>query len=875
MLVKITLLIGVMYLIWHALYLRVVADENPSALDSKELQEIVRREATIDSNLPAMNSQCLRVELTGPSPEIMGIDGIAFKKIPGQYDITLLLKTEFEKQPKRDRQLWQLDYLAEQGIFDAYNGTVESTNGERAVRRYRLTWPGAVIMGRRGGSTTVCLEYGRVTYGEIKNIEKLQEKHKTGDIYKVTYTLKLVDIPGWAKNEKALKLFDRLAEALKDKVRVTKVLKTNDGWQLLKERQPARAVSGFGHITIPIDIKSIDKEIEVPSVEAINAYIDENARSIDWLVKYEKTCMPVWIHVGDDKSTQTDKEFSVTYYDLKDRKQYEFQKIVNSLHLLTALERAGLAELEYISQQANSSISTHEPGVRFRVKRQAIEAIDLHKQGKGCIPYGRQSVEILSVKADKGMNRMGYHFTAKKIVEEVPVWVKKIAKELPALESVIEHGVLMRGYLFNNSYNKKYWEIQNADYIYPRINHNSLPSYLEPVLRNTALAMPAKKVIAPIVPANDSGSEYEPPNSSVINKPVKKSKIKSMGSQFQVKQIQDNASLENSSVSKTSLYSVGDSDVHVIAIYEGSGRHGGPRKWAEDVVGQVSLTVRVIDSVLLLYAYKPTSWNLKVYDGYAIKKVIVAGSKNQQVNVSGQVKPKVIAIDNRKLMSSIDVGRYSRFPTGHSKNELLDAALITSAVTGKAPTTYQAFYKAPKGGFYISDSTPVFRPPLPIKPSDYPKNTKISMQSGQLLYWSDREFSSGKLYTEMRLRVINALYAPKRSNLGLCLSKTKGVVGSDKGSAKLMIQGEQSLRKDGDVFGIAADFDNQRIYYHVNGNWVTGKPGSGDGVKLEKDKFYRICATSSFRAIKEFRSSIDLVINSSIKQYTKMSIQGM
>lgn len=867
--VKITLLISVMCLTGHSLCTNAVAGDDPRALDSKELQDIVRREANIDSKLFAMNDQCLRVKFTGPSPEIVGSHGIAFKKIPGQYEINLLLKTEFEQQPKRDLQLKQLDYLAQQGILDAKSGTIETIYGERKVRRYRLTWPGALVMGNRGGSTSICLDYGRITYGEIKNIEKLQEKHKAGDVYKVTYTMKLVDIPSWAVNEHALKLFDRLPGVLKEKVRVTKVLRTTDGWQLLKERQPSRAVSGFKNITMPIDTKQITKEIDIPSVEAINSYIDENARSIDWLVRYEKTCMPFRIQTSDAKNIHTDDEFSVTYYDLKVRKDYEFQNVVNSLHLLSALERTGLAEMEYISEEANSNISTREPGVRFRIGRQAVEALNLDKKGKGCMPYGRQKLGVLSIEAEMGVKRMNYHFTARKTVEEVPGWVKKIAEELPALESVIEHGVLVKGYLYGKSHkNEKYWNILNTKSFYPRINYNSLPAYLEPVLRNTALAMPEKKISAPIVPASDSGSKYEPPQSSIEKNTSKNTEVESSSNQYQVKQDQDNTGPKKSRVSKVPPYPAGNSDVHVIAIRKSSGKQGGPRKRVEDIVGQVNLTVRVTDSLLLLYAHNPTLWNLNLDDGYTVKKVIVAGSKNQQINVTGEDKSEIIAISERDLLNTVEVERYIQFPTDQSKNDLLDAAVITKAVTGRIPTTFQAHDKAPAGGFYISERTPGFRLPLPIKPSDYPNNTNIFMQSERLKYWSDREFSSGKLYTEMRLRVVDAFSANKSTNLGLCLSKIKGVIRSGNSYLMLMIQGEQSLRKDGDIFGIAADFDNQRIYYHVNGNWMTGKPGSGDGIKLEKDKFYRVCAYGSIKPGVDVRSRTDWEISNTNFQYS-------
>ncbi|MCU7850420.1 MAG: hypothetical protein KZQ89_21070 [Candidatus Thiodiazotropha sp. (ex Lucinoma kastoroae)] len=875
-LVILTLLTGVVYLSRHALGWGMAGDD-PRALDSKELLDIVRREAVIESTLFKMSGSCQLVKLTDPAPEKKGIDGIEFKKIPGQYEINLLLKTEYENQPKRDRQLKQLDYLAEQGIFYANNGVVETTDGEREVRQYRLTWQGSLIMGKRGGATSICLAYGRKAYGEIVNIKKLQEKHKEGDIYNVKYTVRLVDIPSWAANNQALKLFDGLGSALKDNINVTKVVRTMDGWQLLKEREPSRAVSAFAGISFPIDTKTVDKEIELPSVDEVNAYISENTRSIDWLVRHEKTCMPFWIQASDDKSTLSNGGFSITYYDQKERRGYEFQQVVNSLHLLAALERTGLAEMEFISQGGNSSdisddsnMSMQESGVRFRIKRQVVEAIGLRKRGKGCIPYGRQSLEILSIKELIEIDRTSYRFIAKKTVEEVPDWVNKIVKELPVLESLVEHGVFVKGYLFGVSHNnEKYWGIQNTESFFPKINYNSLPSYLEPLLPNTAEVMQAKKISAPVVLVNNSGSEYEPPHSSDERRPTKNPEFKPMSSQRQDKRVQDNTTAQQPSVSETSLYPADNRDVHMISIRRSSGKQGGPRKKVEDIVGRIRLTVSVSDSILVLYARYPTYWDLIVDGSHTIKKIIAIGSLDQQVHITDGTKPEIILISERDLMNNIDIHRYTQFPTSDSKNDLLDIAKITKAVTGRVPTTYQSRNTTSGDGFFITESTPEFRLPIPISPSDYHENSKMIIQTERERYWSDREFSSGKLYTEATVRITDALSAHKNSNIGLCLSRKNGVKDSSYSDTNLMIQGEQSVRKEGDVFGIAADFNIRRIYYHVNGNWITGKPGSGDGIRLERDKFYRICAYASINPGEGSRSRTEWEFSNGAIKYNQ------
>jgi hypothetical protein len=55
----------------------------------------------------------------------------------------------------------------------------------------------------------------------------------------------------------------------------------------------------------------------------------------------------------------------------------------------------------------------------------------------------------------------------------------------------------------------------------------------------------------------------------------------------------------------------------------------------------------------------------------------------------------------------------------------------------------------------------------------------------------------------------------------------------------------RSVITDGDIFGIAADFEQQRLYYHVNGAWGTGAPGSKNGMPLVQGKEYRACLWSA------------------------------
>jgi len=89
------------------------------------------------------------------------------------------------------------------------------------------------------------------------------------------------------------------------------------------------------------------------------------------------------------------------------------------------------------------------------------------------------------------------------------------------------------------------------------------------------------------------------------------------------------------------------------------------------------------------------------------------------------------------------------------------------------------------------------------------------------------------------MRVAGALTAHTQANIGVCLARGEGVETSTPGETMVIRHGEQKLCKDGDIFGVAADFEQQRLYYHVNGAWITGTPGSGNGIPLVKGKEYR------------------------------------
>lgn len=839
--------------------------DDPRALDSEVLLNIVRQEANIDSALIETNRPCLPIELTRPSPEKMGLEGITYAKRPGQYEINLLLNTDYEKQAKRDRQLKQLDFLAEHGLLTASSGVIDTSDGKREVRRYRLTWKGALEVGKRGGVVSLCLYYGRKAFGKIIKVEDLKEKHALGDIYSISYSLNQDEVPGWASDQSALNLFDGLALALKQIVRVTKVVRTSDGWMLLNKREPKRSVSAFANLTMPIDVDKLKNKETAPSVNELNRYIENNIRSMGFLLRGMNRCLPFTIQPGDEKSSNYSNELIVTYHDKRDRKKYELNKIVNSLHILTAFERSGLAEMEIIDQESGKNKSTsdnvassYRAGVRFRINQEAMEALNLSKRGRGCIPYGRVKLEILSVTERIGLNGVSHVVTASKTVEEVPKWLNKMVGHLPVLESVIKHGIMVKGTLIGREYGGvKHWDVLTPKEFHPKIKYTTLPGYVEPIMPNTANAIELRTVKAPLVTANNNDSEYVPPKPHNKKLADHNFSLKQIPVQQKISKSSEGAQQDKIALPRKPPYPVEDRDLHVVSIQRSSGRQGGARGRGKDIIGQANINTNISDSVLILHAQYKTIWNLNTDSEGLISKIILTGSPDQEVRLSGKQKPEIVSISWSDLFKKLDLPRYIPFPAGEHKNNLNDVAKIAVAITGREPSTYQSAEKVPSGGFFITKSTPKFRVPMPIKPDDYPVHSKLRLQRERKEYWSDQEFSSGKLYTEAIIQVKDGLSAGKVSNIGLCQSRDDVVEDNNDVTTKVMILGEQSIRKDGDLFGLAADFDNQKLYYHVNGEWMTGKPGSGYGIQLHKDAFYRICASGQIRPGKGVRAKTD------------------
>jgi hypothetical protein len=108
-----------------------------------------------------------------------------------------------------------------------------------------------------------------------------------------------------------------------------------------------------------------------------------------------------------------------------------------------------------------------------------------------------------------------------------------------------------------------------------------------------------------------------------------------------------------------------------------------------------------------------------------------------------------------------------------------------------------------------------------------------------------RGFRAGKAYAEILFRGKRKGAHPQTgTNAAVTSQRSFRSVFHD--AALFSFAGSLNKRelKDGDLIGLALDMDEQVLYWHRNGHWVTGRPGSGLGEPmLETNEEYFIAVS--------------------------------
>ena len=882
--VVITMLGAGGYAAWHAWDKGLIGD-NPRAPTPQAMDKAVRIQAAYTAITTGARIPCFNIDGSLSRAEIKNVPGIGSQSAPGQHAVTMLLQTNTRDQQSRDAHLAQIGYMAKQGLFATADVAITTDDGvERPAKSFRLTWKGYAEK-MPGYSGSLCLNYGKREFAGIETIEKSVEQMMGLDVYEVTYKTTVKDIPAWAATEEAKRHFPKLIELTGDNTGKAKVLRTKEGWRSAYEIEAEMAVVSKGGNPAQIAgmyLQGLKQQFEakpIISLEEANHLASQYLTDPDRYSNAGIACFPLHLQRGgDEKEAQGARdaaEFAVTYYD-KDRKSYEYQTMARALHVLSALEGAGLAEMEVIrptpipSLKAGrrASLQPAEPpkpaGVRFKVSREAMTAMGMSGYGGGCIPAGRTKYEVLAVR-DSYDNAQSSAIV-RAVIDQTPEWALKVAELLPSLKAIIENGMPMHGTIYRmaDGSGTGKWKLSGLNPMYPTLHYESIPTHLKPLMPLTAASFTSKPVKAPALvpelrsprpalrvedyeqampapaaPAAPPADSYQPvpqPYKPALPPPPKKT-------------------------SAGPLYPADGSPVHVISIYQSLLPGGAKRGFQQHPEGAASVKVSDDNATLLLFSNEPTEWRVNVVSDVKLKRVVAVGSSDQRIVLSGGGKPEVTATKKTLIAEQAGIDtRSMEIPLKQDPNSLVSIAAITQNLTGAMPSSYQSSYEAPSTGFVIDANTPKFALAAPLAPGAMPSRIVLRAMFKEMIdghvanrgragayneAWSEQRYSAGKVYFEGKARVAGSLSMHGYANIGMCPARESGVETHFWMTALALADNEQRLYKDGDLFGVAADFDKQFAYFRVNGKWLTGAPGSGSGKRLQKGKEYSACVMTS------------------------------
>lgn len=866
------MLVLVTYGAWIA-WDRGLIGNNPRAPIAAAMEAAVRRQALVNVVKRNSSPDCLSVDLNRPAPEIQGRPGIGFGSVPGRFAVSLLRQTNNRDQPARDLQLVQLDYLASQGLFAANDENIDTTDGLRPARSYQMSWEGYAVSNQERYGQSPCLIYGRREFAGIENIERLPERVMDLEVYEVTYAVHMENVPAWAKTPEVERVFPKLGQAIADSREKAKVIRTKDGWRSAYEVEMEAAAAQVNKGAHGGDyFKQMLSNLErpAPSLSEVSNLLTQNGGEPTWLARHAIACLPLNLQRGGDEkpqlgSVRDDPTFVATYYDRGDRKEYEFRNMARALHILSSLVNAGLARMDVLQPApAQKSLLRRDqppigsavamPGIRFVLPPETVEALGL-SSSSGCIPAGRIKADPIAVHDNRGSWRL----SARGNVEQTPEWVERIAGQLPAMQSLIKNGLPMVGTIALDEKDKGKWRLMDLSPMYPEISYSALPAYLVPLLPQTAAANPGKKPKAPsvaldgAVPPSTSGPQPAPPPPAFDAMPSPQpapapGRISAITLPAvplpQLQQAQGRPPFPSEGAA-----------VHVVSVYGATSSGERTEVSREHAMGVANLLVEEPGAMLVLFAYEPVEWRIDVAKGGSLKKVVAIGNYEPHVSLARSVKPEIVA-GTAQGLQNVGIDLRNWIPTGHEANDLVDIAMIVRALTGVLPRSYQGARILGKDVLAISSRVAPFAMPTPKYPemaseSSLLRASSSDAVSGDTLQrgtsgayteaWSERIYSAGRIYFEGRMRVTGSLSGHTHANIGLCMARGRTIDTSMSDATRVIAHGEQKLYADGDIFGIAADFDKSSMHYHVNGRWVTGAPGSGNGISLQKNKEYRAC----------------------------------
>lgn len=843
---------------------------------------------------------CLGPEVGRLQPDLQGRPGIANRNLPGQHAVTFLVEGPMHTQDARERVLRQYGFLAKQGFYSEADVNLETDAGPRPAKEFRLTWNGFAALSQ---DYQPCFAMGRRQFTRIEKIERVPAETLGLELWDVSYHSEASGVPEWARGADAKALFPRYVEATAPKVEKVRLMRGKEAWLTEQEMQMQLQLSqlraaGQDPNLIAAQMAQAMKLPEAPPDAAtVKKLFDDYLASEQWQSRSQAVCVPIQLQRGGDDrgAMQFDRtSFSATWYDAPaaTRQEYQRQQMLTQLHILSALEAAGLATVE----KSGAGMVNNQPvpaGLKFTVRPEALESLGL--AGGGCMPIGRFGKIDLVGHGDAGAGGMGVRLAARGELMLVQPWAQSLARWLPALKALIEEGVPFVGQLnFGPGYDRSSgapteakWHVTGINPSYPQLQFAQVPAALQPYLPQTQASIKLVKAPA-ILPGLPGVSQPAPliqiapaPAPAAIPRAVPARPAPAPAPALQPK--------PRSEVP----YPAGSADVHVISVYQGQLPGGAQRGFQQHPEGWIDVTVRKTANPALLFlnAYEPIEWRVKV-DGGSVKRIIAIGYYDQRVTVTGQRGVEIHTEKSHPFFANARIEVRDTFPYEGRGNKALQAAEIINALFGKLPASFQGEYGRGKP-FIVDEKSPPLVLPRPqsvatvgpgavvLKSGWKDTAGSLSVQYGgagaYTEAWASRAYTGGKVYFEATLQVEGGGPAQPHANVGVGELDSRGQLDhSFDALTPAIAHGEQNVYRNGDVFGVAIDYDAGVMYVRVNGQWITGEPGTGRGKRFRvgRERAAYLYATGGGRGGGERRGAVAWTANFGANHFSQPLPKG-
>ena len=347
------------------------------------------------------------------------------------------------------------------------------------------------------------------------------------------------------------------------------------------------------------------------------------------------------------------------------------------------------------------------------------------------------------------------------------------------------------------------------------------------------------------------------------------------------------AGVEQVAISPTSEwrvpYPAGSADVHVVSVREGQLPGGAKHGFRQRPEGFVNVVVRRTAKPILLFlsSYGPVEWRISV-EGGSLERVVAIGHYDQRITVSGARGVPTATHESSDLFAAAGFPPDFSFPHEAKGNKAVEVVEIMTALTGKVPASFQGDY----GGtrlFQVDASSPAVELPQ-AKSAASSEAGKVVLEGppwnegqgiGEVTVkyggsgpfteaWASRGYSAGKAYFEATVGVVGGSVVNPHANVGVAEIDPRGEMEISLETPTSAFEHEdQNVYRHGDVFGIAIDYDAGVMYVRVNGQWITGQPGSGTGKRFRvgRERVAYVWATRGDNSRSEANHSLSWQVN--------------